>query len=249
MMIGKIVSNIIKFVNNRYWQTKETTTKPISASKTLPEWYIKGDRFYKNPHNNEYYIGEDGGKISTWKSCHSFMDAMISGYMIRTPCDIEFYLDNNGKICSKISDEKNKDFCAERSPMEQFHQPDGYYLDHFAWWVDWCVELPKGYSALYTTPFNRFDLPFINTSGIIDNDVVNISGYLPFFIREGWTGVLPEGTPFVQIFPFKREDWKSEIFIEDPYKIYDKNIKNSEKYRIPNGGVYKNKDWHKRSYE
>ena len=95
---------------------------------------------------------------------------------------------------------------------------------------------------------NRFDLPFINTQGIIDNDKVNLSGSLPFFVREGFTGVIPKGTPFVQIFPFKRESWEHEIVIEDPRKVNEKNQKNATKYRVPNGGVYKNEVWEKRTY-
>jgi hypothetical protein len=72
---------------------------------------------------------------------------------------------------------------------------------------------------------------------------------MPFFLREGFTGVIPAGTPFVQILPFKRENWTSEVIIEDPYKLDDKNMKNSMKYRVPDGGVYKNKDWEPRKYE
>lgn len=241
--------NKIEFITNRFWQSENTTTKPTPSSKVMPEWYTKADRYFKDPNTGEYYKDENDDKIATWKACMPFMDIMMSGYVMRTPCDIEFYLDENNKICSKINDKKNKDFCSDRPPMLNFYQPDGYYLHHFAWWIDWGVILPEGYSAMYTTPFNRFDLPFINTSGIIDNDVVNLSGNLPFFIREGWTGVLPKGTPFVQIFPFKREDWSSSIVVEDPFKLPEKNMENSKKYRVPGGGVYKNIDWHRRVYE
>jgi hypothetical protein len=250
MIKGEIMdSQEIKFISNRFWQSDRTNTKPSSASKTMPEWYTKAERFITNPDTGEYYQDQDGGKISSWKACMPFMDAMMTGYFMYTPCDIEFYLDEQGDIRHKINDNKNESFCNERTPMLGFYQPDGYYLNHFAWFIDWGTILPSGYSALYTTPFNRFDLPFINTSGVIDNDVVNLNGNLPFFLREGWTGVIPKGTPFVQIFPFKRENWKSSIVIEDPMVIPQKNIDNAAKYRIPDGGVYKNVDWHRRSYE
>jgi hypothetical protein len=250
MIIGEmVISKEIKFITNRFWQSERIGTRPSSASKSLPEWYVKAERFITNPENNEYYKDKDNGKIPSWKACMPFMDAMISGYFMYTPCDIEFYFDEQGNIRHRITDEKNKSFCSERSPMTGFYQPDGYYLNHFAWFIDWGVVLPKGYSALYTTPINRFDLPFVNTSGIIDNDVVNLSGNLPFFIREGWTGFIPKGTPFVQVFPFKRENWTSSIVVEDPIAIPQKNIDNAAKYRVPNGGVYKNVDWHRRSYE
>jgi hypothetical protein len=144
---------------------------------------------------------------------------------------------------------KYKDFCTERPFMPQFVHPQGYYQEHFAWYPDWAVELPEGYSALYTHPLNRFDLPFFMTIGIIDNDKVNLPGTMPFFIAKGFEGTIPAGTPYAQIIPFKREDWESEIIVEDIKKINKKNQDNSNTYRIKDGGFYKNNIWSKRNYE
>lgn len=238
----------ISFITNRFWLNEKSASRPVPASRIMPEWYSKADRFFKNP-DGEYYKDENDGKLPTWKACHSFMDSMISGYLLLTPCDIEFYIGDQGHITCKIEDKKNANFCLPRDPMPEFYQPDGYYLHHFSWFVDWGIILEPGYSALYLTPMNRFDLPFVNTTGIIDNDVVHISGNLPFFLREGWTGILPAGTPYCQVFPFKRENWKSEIIVEDPKILPKKNHDNSMKYRVPNGGVYKNVDWHRKSYD
>jgi len=79
--------------------------------------------------------------------------------------------------------------------------------------------------------------------------MVNLLGTNPFFIREGWSGILPAGTPYMQMLPFKREDWNSEVYIENPNNLYQKNIENSNKYRVKDGGVYKNEVWQKRKYE
>jgi hypothetical protein len=46
---------------------------------------------------------------------------------------------------------------------------------------------------------------------------------MPFFLIIGFSGVIPAGTPYVQMIPFKREDWASEIVIENPNKINEKN--------------------------
>lgn len=89
----------------------------------------------------------------------------------------------------------------------------------------------------------------MTVAGIIDNDKINLPGTMPFFIKEGWTGILPAGTPYAQMIPFLREDWKSETTILDEVTIINKNIENSKKYRIPNGGVYQKEVWSKRSYE
>lgn len=239
----------IHFVSNRPWLTEESISAPVPAHRMISDWYKQADRFVKNPHTEEFVIGPDKGKMPTWKACPAIFDVMITGYFLKTPCDVHFYLDDNGKIACKIDDENYQDFCTPRPPMLQFYQPDNYYLDHFAWMIDWGIVLPPGYSALYLTPMNRFDLPFVNTTGIIDNDKINLSGSLPFFLQQGFTGTIPAGTPYVQVFPFKREDWESRIVIEDPKVLHIKNYKNSKKYRVKDGGVYKNQDWEKRTYE
>jgi hypothetical protein len=125
----------------------------------------------------------------------------------------------------------------------------GYHDKHFAWYPDWAVEVPEGYSVLYSQPYDRYDLPFLTTSGIIDNDKVNLPGTMPFFLSKEWVGILPAGTPYAQMMPFKREDWTSEYVKESGLEITKKNMKNSEKYRVPNGGVYLKDVWEKRKYE
>jgi hypothetical protein len=109
--------------------------------------------------------------------------------------------------------------------------------------------VPEGYSVLYSQPYDRYDLPFLTTSGIIDNDKVTLPGTMPFFLVKGWVGVLPAGTPYAQMMPFKREDWNSEYIKESGISIINKNSKNSQKYRVPNGGVYLKDVWEKRKYE
>ena len=106
---------------------------------------------------------------------------------------------------------QHRNFLQDREPMPQFFHPRGYHMKHFAWWADWAVELPDGYSALYTHPLNRFELPFLTTSGVVDNDKVHLPGTMPFFLLKGVRGILPAGTPYAQIIPFKREHWESEV--------------------------------------
>jgi hypothetical protein len=112
------------------------------------------------------------------------------------------------------------------------------------------VELPEGYSALYTQPFNRFELPFLTTSGIVDNDKVHLPGTMPFFVLKGVAGILPAGTPYAQIIPFKREHWESEVDVSlAQAEMSAKNRRNSERYRKPDGGIYLNEVWERRKYK
>lgn len=240
----------ITFVSNRPWLNQDSLSCPQPTIKTIPEWFRKADRFAVNPQNGEYWENPyGGGKIPTWKACPAIFDVMGTGYVLRTPCDIEFYYEDNGNIAHKILDPTYQDFVGPRSPMDQFEHPRGYNKNHFAWWIDWGIMTPPGYSVLYTHPMNRFELPFLSSSGIIDNDKVNISGTMPFFILDGWSGVIPAGTPFSQMIPFKRENWESKVQVETDYqKLYEKNIENSNRYRIPDGGIYMKEVWERREY-
>ena len=241
----------IKFIRNRPWLSEESNSVPKPTGKTIPDWYKNADRFAKHPMTGEYWADPiNGGKIPTWKACPAVYDIMATGYVYRTPVDINVSLNSYGQISAEVLDEKYKDFIQVRTPMPQFQAPQGYHEFHFAWWSDWAVSLPEGYSALYSQPFNRFELPFLTTSGIIDNDHVNLPGTMPFFIVKGFTGVIPAGTPYAQILPFKREHWTSEIDVQiSPEEMYRVNYENSMKYRKPDGGIYQREVWERRKYD
>jgi len=238
----------IKFINNTPFSDNNSVSKPKPTIKEIPEWYKEFDRYAMMPDGNPY-IGPDGGKTPTWKACPAVYDTLGSGYVLKTPCDIKFFINDYGQIDCTIEDKKYGEFIHKRPAMPGFPVPIGYHDNHFAWYPDWGVAVPKGYSILYTTPLNRFDLPFINTSGVIDNDAVNLPGTMPFFVSKDWEGVLPAGTPYMQMIPFKREDWKSETEIIGVQEIYNRQMNNSMKYRRPDGGIYQKDVWSRRKYE
>lgn len=238
----------ITFTNNSPATTKRSKSAPEPTIKDLPKWYMDADRFYKMP-DGSYYTMPDGGKMPTWKACPALYDAFGTGYVLKTPCDIEFFINDQGIIDCKVLDKRFESFISVRPPMPGFDGPMGYHENHFAWYSDWGIKTSPGYSTMYLTPMNRFDLPFQNTTGLIDTDTVSLPGTLPFFIAKGWTGVLPAGTPYVQLIPFKREDWKSDHKEISYQEMYMDNMKNSEKYRKPDGGVYQRDVWKRRKYE
>ena len=254
-------SNKIIFKPLRPWLNKNSVNVPVPTQKETPDWYKDADRFAKMP-NGEYYKApkevcpfpkegtvDDYGRIPTWKACPAIMDAFITGYVFKTPCDLTFTKNSSGYLDVKVDNPMYTEFCMPRAPMPQFEHPHGYYKHHFAWMADWGIKLPEGYSALFMTPMNRFDLPFLNTTGVVDSDKVNLLGSFPFFIVEGWEGTIPAGTPYLQILPFKREDWENEIEEIDKSSAYDELMSNRQFYRQPDGGVYKNKIWSRREYK
>jgi hypothetical protein len=214
---------------------------PIPTIKTLPDWYKKFPKYIEN-------ASEEHVTHSTVKNCIPFFDAMSSGYSMVTPCDIEFYIED-GLPKVIVHDEKYKDFVGIRQPIEHFFHPIECHTNHFDWEPKWSPTLPDGYSALYVTPLNRYDLPFITTSGIIDNDKMSVNGLLPFFLKKGFEKVfLPKGTPFVQIIPFKREDWSSNIIMLNDEDIDLRMDIALKKYRSVKAGGYKDTDWQRKTF-
>jgi len=238
--------NKIKFHSNKHYNKEETAPRPMA--KAIPKWWLDADiyvkDFYGNPVSNQL---NDGGKALNFKACPAMLDTFTTGYTLVTPCEIEFY-QKNGRIKARTP-AKFDDFVGERGVSQGFQTPPGYEENHFHWYANWAPELPDGYSSLYVQPINHFDLPWITVGGIIDSDKVTTSGLIPFFIKNGFVGVVPEGTPYLQIIPFKREDWESEIVFHKAIDIMAKTKEVSDLFRKPEGGVYKKLFWTRRKYK
>lgn len=191
---------------------------PNPASRSISTWYKespnfilngKGYRDYMNMQKDRIKTG--GGAEETFKNCQPLIDALTSGYMLVTPCDITVILRENGdphliwNIDDKVVDNQNIEVLGGHFPI-----PEGYHPILFRWFNKWQIETPQGYSCLFTHPLNRVDLPFISLSGIVDSDKHPNSVLVPFFLKKDFEGIIEAGTPVAQVIPFKREEWKSE---------------------------------------
>lgn len=208
--------------------------EPDRTSTSLPKWYREASRYF------------EGTKTSTFKNCMAFFDAMSAGYVLTTPCDIKV-LQKEGKPIIEI-DSKFQTFITPRGPMDQFKSPEGYHLEHFAFLMQWGISTPKGYSSLCISPLNRFDLPFIVTNGIIDTDNLPTPGNVPFFIREGYEGTIPAGTPYLQVIPFKREEWNAKAIRQPNMLDLRSYRKVGYKLRGVASDYYRNNYWVKKIY-
>lgn len=224
----------------------ENSFHPSPSKSFVPEWFSKASRFWTDKSGKNYYDHESGEKLLSFKACPALMDSFVSGYSLLTPCDIHFYT-INGKISVGI-DDKYKSFCERREPVADLEVPFGYEETHFHWFPNWMPELPEGYSAVYVSPINRFDLPFITVSGIIDNDKMSTPGLIPFFIQKGFVGTIKAGTPYVQILPYKRESWNMEKVFHSEIEIVHRHNESAKKFRIPGGGGYKKTVWSRKDF-
>ncbi len=212
---------------------------PKPASEHVPEWYRHSQRF-----TNGKMESSPGGLNKDIKLCVPFLDAMISGYCIELASDIFIERNNNGVgFLSQGEIEVFK--MRPKDTASLLPRPSGTDFDMYAWTGIWGTETPKGYSSLFVHPLNRFDLPFITTSGIIDSDKHTTTGEIPFFLKQGFEGIIPAGTPIVQIIPFKREEWVSQ---KDPY---DEAVAERKSFEINKHlvGAYRKLSWQRKSYK
>jgi hypothetical protein len=225
--------------------------RPTTALSALPEWYKKARLMPKGITKDQLIKGAEAGARPpiTFKSCVPFFDAMTCGYVFTLPCDIEIISTDNG--CTvRVTDPAFTGFIGIREPMEGFHHPEGYYKEHFHWQTMWGVDAPTGWSVMFVPPLNRYDLPFLSTSGIIDSDASNIVGRMPFFVKKGYNGIVPKGTPFIQLIPIQRANWASEFDIKNDQELQELS-RAGEKYRpkeFPFYGAYKKLKWVKKNY-
>lgn len=238
--------NKIVFHSNRIYNNYSEKFNPIPTKNSIPTWYTSASKYEIDENSGDPLLKYDGGRLPTFKACPALLDIFTSGYMYVTPCNLTFSL-KDGQPFVEV-EQGFEDFCAERPDMKNFEIPYGHYKKHFHWYPNWAPKLPKGYSAIYTHPMNRFDLPFTTVAGIIDNDKMDTPGLMPFFLKDNFEGIIPAGTPFIQIIPFKREDWEMEIKLHDHEEIYDRHMYQAKIYRTKDGGAYKQKTWSKKKY-
>lgn len=210
---------------------------PRPAKHYLPDWYKKVPLFT----NDKMAIDQEGFANLTLKACVPFLDAYLSGYIQETWCDI--YINTN-------TNEYNYSSAPEimtHRQADKNHYPgiDGYCTQEFVWNQCWIPQLPKGYSMLYTHPLNRHDLPCLSLSAVVDHDglVMERVATHPFFVKHGFEGIIPKGTPMFQMIPFKRDSWESSL-----EKFDESLLLKSNKIRQFFIGGYKKLFWNKKEY-
>lgn len=223
--------------------------KPERATTAIPDWFKSAPRYQNG--NTEMQSDEYSHNL-TFRHCMPFLDAMTSGYVLKTSVDIYVSRDQNYYPNISFGPEQK----SLPSPQLQFnpsfetHIPlkSGFDPFVYAWSVYWRIKTPKGVSSMFVQPFNRTDLPFYTLTGITDTDNWDGSDVLNVALAAGFEGLIPKGTPFVQIIPFYRHDWE--------HKIVETNDEQSVKLRETVGkkriksksGYYRDNLWNKKSY-
>lgn len=201
--------------------------KPQPSSRYIPEWY-------------RTTLGVKNGN-ETVKKCVPFLDSLTAGYIIDLPSDVVFEKEtrkfhSNSKV--KLVSEHYLD------QIDNFDLPQGFDIYPYKWINNWEIRTPKGYSTLFIHPLNSPFLPFYSFSGIVDTDTHPLIINFPFLMRSDFSGLIPAGTPLIQLIPFKRESWNSNVVDDKPY------VSPPNEWEVQNAPFnwYKRNFWHKKSF-
>ena len=198
--------------------------KPYPARIKLPEWFKNVD-----PHTFEK---------RNIKGCMPFLDGISAGYIL--PLPQEFIINyniydpekeiNDSSYCFSMAEGIDNNFCLkynlnaadpQHHSVEQIGGKDTFISkkngnNHIIKILNpWKIKTPKGYSCLFLPPmYNEMDYFYI-INAIVDTDKFDDWINFPIIINcdkyPSFKKIFKQGTPYVQIIPFKRDSWKLKI--------------------------------------
>ena len=232
----------MKFKNKliTFTQTNDGVAEhnPQPAKKFIPDWYKQTPSYI----NGKKEITNIENVPMTIKKCMPVFDAMTSGYYLFTFCDIyvkqqdgaPYYYWTQGPAVGFHAVQQ-----AEKHPKRK---DDGYpkFLNSFG------IKTPPGYSCMFVNPMHNPSGIFTILEGIVDTDEYSAPVNFPFVLNDNsWEGLIPAGTPIVQVIPFKRDSWQMKLGKEEDIKNIKQNIlKKSSKFF----DAYKSLFWSSKEY-
>ena len=215
-------------------------TKPKPAIEYVPQWYKDAASYIGGKKEPAL----DGSPVSTVKRCMPVWDMMTAGYIIETPYDIYIRQTPQGPYFQwgEMSAIAFQD-------MQQF-QNHPYSRDiNYATRIvhPWAIETPKGWSVIIMEPQHHELGPIEVSSGIVDTDRYPLPFNMFLKLRNpNFEGMIPRGTPFAQVIPFKRETWTSKL---GGQKQKDRTLLASRQMKTTFFDRYKKFWWSKKEYK
>jgi hypothetical protein len=132
-------------------------------------------------------------------------DAMTAGYII--PTYVDLYVSNkDGKPYYAWPSQEPITF--HENAQADKHPLNNKY-SYPKWTNPWSIKTSKGYSCLFIQPMHQEKSFFKILPGIVDTDKYTHPVNFPFVLTDlNFEGIIPAGTPLVQVIPFKRDTWE-----------------------------------------
>jgi len=193
----------------------------VPASQAKPDWYKKTTPWLGQPHQS----------YPTIKKCMPVGDYINMGYMVMNPVEQE--ISNAPRLDTGVEgfSREYPQGWAMQCPQEGHEHAQcpvelqGRRRDYITFSVPWRIETPPGYSCLIMSPFYHFEERYQLFPAVIDTDTIDV----PW---NNWPGamlqdrfVLQPGEPLAQIVPFKRDDWKMSLEVDENGLKRDTSLK------------------------
>lgn len=222
--------------------------KPIPSKKLMPDWYKNMPTSIKgiDKMNAKKFAESNSQTHFTIKGCVPVLDYITSGYILTSHTDIlitpEFIQEKDTKtFWWKSNGMKVESHGNEQCPIKINNVNNEYWKFMSAW----AIKLPKGYSCYFYQPEYFMETRYKLFPAIVDCDGYNFQPVnFPGVILSNESFIIKAGDPIMAVFPFKRDDWKSEI-----------NLLSNEETNKPNvfftylERAYKNLFHSKKSYD
>jgi hypothetical protein len=215
--------------------------QPKPGFKSLPEWYKRQPGSVDNGNS----IANFGQPSTTVKKCLPIFDAITAGYILVAPVDIYLDATNPEKLSYQVPvtmSQFKSDIFASHDRLQYDHMPMDpklYHQDLLRVMPFWIVSTPPGYSCMFLNPLHGDSSPLTALPGIIDTDGYPSDGHLSFMVESGFSGIIKQGTPLVQVIPFKRDNWSMEVVDASESEGFLKKRRMNLRSTFNNG--YKNK--------
>jgi hypothetical protein len=230
----------------RYRLYKKLFPQPIPATQKIPDWWKSQESYLDNDQEVQ-----NGTLKLTVKKCQSVFDAMSFGYYLLCPMDIHIDATEDRLKIQLTSEIQNMDkqiiseHLAEQ--LSKYPIPEYFHKQVMRIHPMWLISTEKGYSSLFTSPIHGDSIPVQAFQGVIDTDEYPSDGYLTFFVKKGFKGILKQGTPIIQVIPFKREEWESTLTKDRNSDIFIAEKRVAVRSVFQNG--YRLKFWNKKTFK
>lgn len=235
----------IQFIDS--WGNTPKEYHPVPASKTIPEWYRKMPTYHGNKIVDKRDRADDNTN-ATAKKCIPFFDAMTAGYMLVLSTDLNVRLNEDGSHWFEWANGLDVVQFHPAIQLPDYPNQESREQSYPKFFHPWIIKTPRGYSSLFVSPIHQ-DLPFKTLEGVVDTDLYEQVILFPFvFIDDKFEGLIPAGTPIVQVIPFKREGWVSTI-IPFSNDVVNMMAATTNKMRSLFNDGYKKLLWNRKQYK
>ena len=188
------------------------------SSHFIPKWFKDMQDYIEIPavheKNKKNYFGKKGStakqhSTGTVKRCPAIIDLLTEGFII--PMWTDFLVQRDLEILEW--DNKNFPYGIEFHSKEQITGWDLKKTDFkeaVKFTNPWRIYTPPGYSVLFMPPIYQFEKRFTVLPGIVETDSYHHKN-LPSIWHTTKDARIERGTPFIQVIPFKRDNWDIDV--------------------------------------